>query len=175
MKKMLNILLCGVLVLSLTGCGKDKENLKDEKKEDNLKTVVCTDSMKEEGIEHTESIIYTFKDDVATKVKSTINMKYTNLSDEEKKQLKEYDFVKEMKEVYKNIKDFDVNKIKIDQKNISDSEVEISMEIDFKDYLALENLNENKYDLNDDFSFNNVYEKLIKEEEKENEITCKVN
>ncbi len=70
MKKILSILLMGVLVIGLTGCG-------NEEKE---QTLVCTTTETEEGMSIEQVISMTYKNDKLNHMKMEVNTKITDSS-----------------------------------------------------------------------------------------------
>ena len=71
MKKILSILLMGVLVISLTGCG--TEEIKEQ-------TLVCTTTETEDGIDFEQVISMTYKNDKLNHMKMEVNTTLTNPS-----------------------------------------------------------------------------------------------
>ncbi len=69
MKKILSILLMGVLVISLTGCG--TEEIKEQ-------TLVCTTTETEDGIDFEQVISMTYKNDKLNHMKMEVNTKVTD-------------------------------------------------------------------------------------------------
>ena len=72
MKKVLSILLIGVLVIGLTGCGGTK---KEEGKE---QTLVCTTSETDEDMGIEQVVSMTYKNDKLKRMKLEVNTKITN-------------------------------------------------------------------------------------------------
>ena len=69
MKKILSILLMGVLVIGLTGCG--DEEVKEQ-------TLVCTTTETEDGIDFEQVISMTYKNDKLNHMKMEVNTKVTD-------------------------------------------------------------------------------------------------
>ena len=70
MKKILSILLMGILVISLTGCSTEEE-LKEQ-------TLVCTTTENDEDMDIEQVISMTYKNDKLKKMKMEVNTKLNN-------------------------------------------------------------------------------------------------
>ena len=70
MKKILSILLMGILVISLTGCGTNEE-AKEQ-------TLVCTTTESDEDMDIEQVISMTYKNDKLKKMKMEVNTKLNN-------------------------------------------------------------------------------------------------
>ena len=80
MKKIFLCLLCGVLLLGVTGCGNTTKNNNEKannKNEDSIKTVVCTAKIEETDNEKTATMEFTYDKETLTLIeyKESVNQK----------------------------------------------------------------------------------------------------
>ena len=74
MKKILSILLMGILVVGLTGCGATEEKAKEVKEQ----TLVCTTTESDEDMDIEQVISMTYKNDKLKQMKMEVNTKINN-------------------------------------------------------------------------------------------------
>lgn len=171
MKKLLSVLMCGVLVLSLTGCGKDKE-VKEEKQK-NTKSIVC--NMKEvttsqDEMTMTQKYTFNFVDDNATDFIMVYNMKVKE-TEENLKQLNETNWEENLKSSFSYM-GIDENAMKISTKKIADNELEITLTADFKDFAKSLMSEEELANINNELTYDNIKNTLIKTMEEDEDVTC---
>lgn len=175
MKKILSILACLFLVVSLTACGKAKnEDKKKEEEAKNTKSIVC--NMKDGSTSQDEMTMkmgykFDFVDEKATDFVMTYNLKVNKESEENLKQLNETDWEKQMRDSFSYL-GVDDDAIKISSKKIADNEVELTMTMNFKDF-AKELFTEEELKELDNFTFDKVKDKIIESMEDDN-ITCEI-
>lgn len=171
MKKLLSVLMCGVLVLSLTGCVKDKE-VKEEKQK-NTKSIVC--NMKEattsqDEMTMTQKYTFNFVDDNATDFIMVYNMKVKE-TEENLKQLNETNWEENLKSSFSYM-GIDENAMKISTKKIADNELEITLTADFKDFAKSLMSEEELANINNELTYDNIKNTLIKTMEEDEDVTC---
>jgi len=173
MKKLLSILMCGILVIGLSGCGKkdDKKEKLEEKK--NTKSIVCTMkelSTSEDEMTMSQKYTFNFVDEQATDFIMVYNMKVKE-TEENLKQLNETDWEKNLKESFSSM-GIDENAMKITTKKVADNELEITLTADFKDFVKEFMTEEELANINNELTFENVKNSVIKNIEDDEDVTC---
>ena len=82
MKKISIVFLSLLVIVLITGCGKNEEETKEEKKEKE-QTLVCTTTESEEGMSAEEVISMTYKNDKLKHMQMSVNVKITDSSIQE--------------------------------------------------------------------------------------------
>lgn len=146
-KKILMILICGVIVLGVTGCGNKKENdvpngnnTQQVKKD---KEIVCTgeiDQTSQNEMEMTQSYEFHFneKDEITT-FDLISNMKLLKDTEENRKQFNEQT-EENVKESYKSMFEFakiEIPDFNVNIKEVSSTEKKITITFNYKDCIEL--------------------------------------
>ena len=133
MKKILSILLMGILVIGLAGCGTaEKEEIKEQ-------TLVCTTTESDEDMDIEQVISMTYKNDKLKQMRMEVNTKLNNSDIKENWE----EFKKSMD---KNNEEFEkegiISKVVVDDQNY---EYNVILDIDF-DKASEEDLKEQGFD-----------------------------
>lgn len=173
-KRVLGLLLVSCLLLT-AGCGdkENKESKKDDKQENTIKTISCVNELEKSEIEKDEngnSIMgiqgqkaeykYDTKKNELTEMIASVYVKFENATDDYIS--KKADEAKSTCDLFKDSDDIKNCKIKTDG-----SKVEVYMEADIEKALDGEDISKTS-------SFEEI-EKYVKEDAKDEDLTCTVN